>query len=223
MSRRKAVTLSSGVNVALGPPISVLTHRIDDNAGNTLWRKIDSRASHSHVHPGLGTAISDRAPGGVVANGAHAARDGDHEPAFLRAIWSVKLSMTRIGPIVLVEDRGPRAVVNFARLLPGDADDPRAIDDQIEDDVFELRHCRVNAPGVRHVHYNDCELAGSVLGQSLQLAGGLRISACCEDTPTILNILPGELEAEPATGTCNERDRHRLIPIHCWLATFRLL
>jgi hypothetical protein len=37
----------------------------------------------------------------------------------------------------------------------------------------------VNALGVHQVHCDDGELAASVLGQSLQLAGGLRISACC--------------------------------------------
>jgi NAD(P)-dependent dehydrogenase (short-subunit alcohol dehydrogenase family) len=53
-------------------------HVLDINTMGPL-RVIES-ASHHHVHCRLGAAIGDRAAGGVVAKGAHAARNGDHEP-----------------------------------------------------------------------------------------------------------------------------------------------
>jgi predicted component of type VI protein secretion system len=43
--------------------------------------------------------------------------------------------------------------------------------------------------------------------------GGRRIAACCENAPTIAEILPGKLETEPAISTCDQRDRHRFAVI----------
>jgi hypothetical protein len=111
----------------------------------------------------------------------------------LRAIWSMKLSMTRIGPIVLTLAKDAGGKLAIVAMEVTDSKSVHAAAAQLKDIAIDL------------------------------VAGGLRISACCEDTPTIVNILPYKLETEPATSTCNERDRHRLVPIHCWLAAFRLL
>jgi hypothetical protein len=46
-----------------------------------------------------------------------------------------------------------------------------------------------------------------------QFAGGRRIAACCENAPTLAEILPRKLETEPAISTCDQRDRHRFAVI----------
>ena len=142
----------------------------------------------------------------------------------LRAMWSIKDSSTRKGPIVFTSrTRAQDFVVDMARALPGDAGDPRAIDKHVYGDAIELFGRLANALGIGHVHGNYGELAAASFCQPLQFVGRGRISAGREDLPTVRQILTCKLQAEPAIGARDQYYRHvtfsgsvsgRVCPLH---------
>jgi hypothetical protein len=142
ISRRIAVTLSLGVNVARGPPMSVLTHPglmttqvIRCGARSIAAFRITMFTAALELRYAIDPpdVLSPREPMPLVMVIASLRW---LEESFDYPQWTHCID---------IEDLGPRIIVYFTDFLPGGAGNPRTIDNQVDRNIADLCSCGTDA------------------------------------------------------------------------------
>jgi hypothetical protein len=84
----------------------------------------------------------------------------------------------------------------------------RAVDEDIDGAVFDLRRCLLDAPQVRYVHGHNLYQAFRAFRQEPETIGRRWMAAGREHPPAIGSILFGEFESETAIRAGNHDGGH---------------
>ncbi len=109
---------------------------------------------------------------------------------------------------VNVENCRPGFVIDIPSFLVWLARNARAVDEDIDGAVFDLRRCLLDAPEVRYVHGYNLDQAFRAFRQEPETIGRRWMPAGCEHTPAIGRILFDEFEPETAIRAGNHDSGH---------------
>jgi hypothetical protein len=109
---------------------------------------------------------------------------------------------------VNVENCRPGFVIDIPSFLVRLARNARAVDEDIDGAVSNLRRCLLDAPRVRYVHVYNLDQAFRAFRQEPETIGRRWMAAGREDTPAIGRILFDEFESETAIRAGNHDGGH---------------